>query len=270
AGRLLTGVALQSRGGRTPLRRMRTALRRVEAGDAARLEEQGLPGELADLAAAMNEVIDKDQRLIERGRSAAGNLAHALKTPVAVLQTQAEHLPPAQREQVRAELARIDDAVRHHLARASAAGGAALAGRARVMPVIRPVLDGLGRLAARRGLTLETAVDEQLALRIDPQDLQELVGNLLENALGWARGRVRVTGVRDGEQGLVCIEDDGPGMTAAQRDAALARGARLDEQRPGSGLGLAIVAELVTLYGGTLNLDDSPLGGLRVSVSLRR
>ncbi|KAF0809744.1 sensor signal transduction histidine kinase [Alcanivorax sp. S71-1-4] len=267
---LLTGLALQIRWGLTPLRRMRAALRRVEAGDASRLDDQGLPGELADLATAMNEVIDKDQRLIERGRNAAGNLAHALKTPVAVLQTQADRLPPAQREQVRAELARIDDAVRHHLARASAAGGAALAGRTRVLPVIRPVLEGLGRLAARRGLVLETALDEQLTLRMDPQDLQELFGNLLENALGWAHTRVRVTLARNAEQGQLCIEDDGPGMTAGQREAALARGARLDEQRPGSGLGLAIVAELVTLYGGTLDLDDSPLGGLRVSISLRR
>jgi signal transduction histidine kinase len=267
---LLTGLALQIRWGLTPLRRMRAALRRVEAGDASRLDDQGLPGELADLATAMNEVIDKDQRLIERGRNAAGNLAHALKTPVAVLQTQADRLPPAQREQVRAELARIDDAVRHHLARASAAGGGALAGRTRVLPVIRPVLEGLGRLAARRGLVLETALDEQLTLRMDPQDLQELFGNLLENALGWAHTRVRVTLARNAEQGLLCIEDDGPGMTAGQREAALARGARLDEQRPGSGLGLAIVAELVTLYGGRLDLDDSPLGGLRVSIALRR
>ena len=267
---LLTGLAFQIRWGLTPMRRLHAALRRVEAGDAPRLDGGGLPGELADLATAMNEVIDKDQRLIERGRNAAGNLAHALKTPVAVLQTQADRLPAAQREQIRAELSRIDDAVRHHLARASAAGGAALAGRTRVRPVITPVLDGLGRLASRRGLAMETAVDEHLTLRIDPQDLQELVGNLLENALGWAHARVRVTLTREGEQGLLCIEDDGPGMTAEQRQAALARGTRLDEQRPGSGLGLSIVAELVTLYSGTLSLDESSLGGLRVSVSLRR
>ena len=265
---LLVGLALQIRWGLAPLRRMHANVRRVEAGEAQTLEATGLPGDLSELANAMNEVLEKDRRLIERGRNAAGNLAHALKTPVAVLQALSERLPDAERAQVRAEVARLDAAVRHHLARAAAAGGAALAGHAQVAPAIAPVLDGLGRLADRRGLRLETQVDKALVLRIDPQDLQELCGNLLENALGWARSRVRVTVGMQGALGGLCIEDDGPGMRAEDCEAAMARGIRLDEQRPGSGLGLSIVAELATLYGGEFTLDASPLGGLRAQVLL--
>ena len=169
---------------------------------------------------------------------------------------------------MRDELGRIDQAVRHHLARASAAGGATLAGRVHLGEAIAPVVDGLARLAGRRGIALERDIDASLAVRMDPQDLQELVGNLLDNALRWAGRRVslRVAGEVGGVR--LSIEDDGPGMSAEQREAALARGARLDERRSGSGLGLAIVEDLMTLYGGTLSLDDSPLGGLAAHVWL--
>lgn len=227
-----------------------------------------LPGELSEIAGAMNEVLERDRRLIERGRAAAGNLAHALKTPVSVLQTLADRLPDTQRDQMRQELARLDDAVRHHLARASAASGAKLAGRVRLSEVIAPVVEGLTRLAGRRGIVLERHIDESANVRMDPQDLQELAGNLLENALRWAESRVTLR-VGAEEEGIgLHIEDDGPGMSPEQREAALARGARLDERRSGSGLGLAIVEELVTLYGGRLALDRARLGGLKVDVWL--
>lgn len=264
---LLGGLAVQIRWGLAPLRRLHANLTRIEAGQEQRLDTR-LPGELSELATAMNEVLERDRRLIERGRSAAGNLAHALKTPVSVLQALSDRLPEGERRQVRDELGRIDQAVRHHLARASAAGGATLAGRVHLGEAIAPVVDGLARLAGRRGIALERDIDASLAVRMDPQDLQELVGNLLDNALRWAGRRVtlRVAGEAGGVR--LSIEDDGPGMSAEQREAALARGARLDERRSGSGLGLAIVEDLMTLYGGTLSLDDSPLGGLAAHVWL--
>ncbi|MHB0775641.1 sensor histidine kinase [Halomonas sp. WWR20] len=264
---LLSGLALQIRWGLAPLRRMLVNLEAVEAGQAERLETR-LPSELRELASAMNEVLERDRRLITRGRAAAGNLAHALKTPISVLQTLADRMPEAQRHQVRQEVARLDEAIRHHLARASAASGAQLAGRVRFSHVIAPVVDGLARLAGRRNIRLERHIDEALDVRMDPQDLQELVGNLLDNALRWADGRV-VLAIAAEEEGVgLSIEDDGPGMTAAQREAALARGARLDERRSGSGLGLAIVEELVTLYGGRITLGQASLGGLSVYVWL--
>ncbi|MCG7601270.1 sensor histidine kinase [Halomonas sp. McH1-25] len=267
AGLLLGGLAIQIRWGLAPLRRLVANLEAVEAGQVERLDTR-LPGELSDLAGAMNEVLERDRRLIERGRAAAGNLAHALKTPISVLHTVADRLPDAQREQVRQEVTRLDEAVRHHLARASAASGATLAGRVNIGEVVAPVVDGLARLAQRRGIVLERHIDEAANVRMDPQDLQELVGNLLDNALRWAERRVVLEIVGESGGAGLHIEDDGPGMTPEQREAALARGARLDERRSGSGLGLAIVEELVTLYGGRLTLERARLGGLAAHVWL--
>ncbi|MGJ7459047.1 ATP-binding protein [Halomonas sp. RA08-2] len=264
---LLVALAAQVRWALAPLRRLQGDLRDVENGEAERLDTR-LPGELSRLAGAINGVLERDRRLMERARHAAGNLAHALKTPVSVLTTQADSFEEPLRQRMRAELRRIDEAVRHHLARASAAGDAGLHRPSRCLEVLAPVLEGLGRLAERRGIRLSHSLPPELMLRMDPQDLQELVGNLLENALRWAATTVILSG---GEEGGACwieVSDDGPGMSEAQRQHAMARGARLDEQEPGSGLGLAIVADLAALYGGRLALGRSPLGGLASRVWL--
>lgn len=264
---LLGGLAVQIRWGLAPLRRLHANLKDVEAGRAAQLDTH-LPGELSELASAMNEVLERDRRLIERGRAAAGNLAHALKTPVSVLQVLSDRLPDNQRGQIKEEVVRINDAVRHHLARASAASGATLTGRIRLGEVVVPVVGGLSRLAQRRGILLEQHIQAELSVRVDPQDLQELVGNLLDNALRWADRRVTLSAVAAEAGVRLRIEDDGPGMSAAQRETALGRGARLDERRSGSGLGLAIVEDLMALYGGRLTLGESRLGGLMAEVWL--
>lgn len=260
---LLLMIGLQIRWGLAPLRRLEQDLRAMEAGRAHSLGSD-LPDELARLADAMNQVLQRDQVLIERGRTAAGNLAHALKTPVSVLTTLSDKLPAEQRTAFRTELARIDDAVRHHLARASAAGPAALGG-VDLADALEPVLSALGTLAGRRGLALERQINGSGMVRFEQQDLQEIAGNLLENAINWAENRVSFS-ARLGVEGLeLVIEDDGPGLSADDIEQALTRGARLDESRSGSGLGLAIVKELVELYGGSLELARSPLGGLRAS-----
>jgi len=264
---LLLTLALQVHWGLAPLRRLQADLNAVEAGNRESLDTR-LPAELARLAGAINGVLARDRRLMERARHAAGNLAHALKTPVSVLTTLAEGFDDPARQRVKTELARIDEAVRHHLARASAAGASGLNRRVAVADTLAPVLDGLGRLATRRGIALDAALPETLSVHVDPQDLQELAGNLLENALRWARSRVTLSGGRDAQGVWLTIEDDGPGMNATERRQALARGARLDERHSGSGLGLAIVNELAGLYGGHLRLEASRLGGLSAHVWL--
>ncbi|MGM8849682.1 sensor histidine kinase [Salinicola halophyticus] len=277
---LLAGLALQMRWGLAPLRRMSANLRAVEEGEIERLDTQ-LPVELKELALAMNGVLERDRRLIERGRAAAGNLAHALKTPVSVLKTLSERFPETQRRPINTELTRIDDAVRHHLARASAAGGVAFSGRVSIHDAIAPVVQGLAKLASRRGIRFDADIDSGATARIDPQDLQELTGNLLENALRWAEGRVLFKVSRVSQGVRLRIEDDGPGMTEAQSEAALARGVRLDVRDAGfsagsgsgsgpggSGLGLAIVEDLMMLYGGTLRLERAAIGGLAADVWL--
>ncbi|SEM36580.1 sensor histidine kinase [Halomonas caseinilytica] len=264
---ILLGLAVQIRWGLAPLRRLRDDLKAVENGDAERLGTR-LPAELAKLAGAMNAVLERDRRRLERARHAAGNLAHALKTPVSVLTTLAEGLPGDSQRRFKAELTRIDDATRHHLARASAAGDGVLNRPIQCLDTLRPVLEGLTRLAERRGLSLTHDLPTSLTVRLDPQDLQEVVGNLLDNALRWAEQRVHLSGGTDNRGTWLRVEDDGPGMSEADCQAALARGAKLDEQRSGSGLGLAIVNDLVTLHDGTLTLERADLGGLAARVWL--
>lgn len=279
-GALLLGVlAAQVHWGLAPLRRMRADLKAVEQGTKAELSTQ-LPDELAALARSMNAVLARDQRLIERGRHTAGNLAHALKTPVSVLRLQLRQLQPAERPVWETELARIDEAVRHHLARASAVGEGAGLAPIEVGENLAPLLKGLSRLAERRELRLLTDLSTPLKARMDAQDLQELVGNLLDNALRWARGSVWLRLYAQAQDKyaqnqyaqkdalVIVVEDDGPGMSEEECAKALTRGARLDQQRSQSGLGLAIVDDLVRLYHGQLELGRSAAGGLRVTLTL--
>lgn len=264
---LLATLALQVRWGLAPLRQLQAELQRVEDGDAERLETRLSP-ELARLATAMNGVLERDRRLMEHARHTAGNLAHALKTPVSVLTTLADGIEEPRRTRIRDELTRIDDAVRHHLARATAAGVTGLPPKVAVDEVLAPILEGLGRLAHRRGISLHAELPDSLRLRMDPQDLQEMVGNLLDNALRWAKDRVQLNGGESADGVWLAVEDDGPGMDAAQRQTALSRGTRLDERRSGNGLGLAIVNDLAELHGGRLTLETSGLGGLAARISL--
>lgn len=264
---LLVGLYLLVRLGLRPLRELQRELKAVERGDSDRLDDQA-PAELAGVARAMNEVLARDRRLIEHGRAAAGNLAHALKTPISVLGMHAERLEPDARRAIGDELARIDAAVRHHLARASAAGATTLGQRATVAPALAPIVQGLRRIAERRGIALHAELGEGLEVRMDAHDFQEVIGNLLENAIHWADGRVLLRVTEQGGRCLIEVEDDGPGMSGEARGRVMARGARLDERQPGSGLGLAIADELVLLYGGNLTLDDAKPHGLRASVVL--
>lgn len=266
-GLLMLTLALQVRWGLAPLRRMRANLRQVEAGYEHSLDT-ALPNELSRLAAAMNAVLERDRRLVERSRHAAGNLAHALKTPLSVMRLNLARLPQDSQPGFAAELSRIDVAVRHHLARASAAGDRGGLGSVALSTALAPLIEGLGRLAKRRRLTLECDIPEGVKVAMDEQDLQELVGNLLDNALRWARWRVDLKATENAHHVLLTITDDGPGMTDAECQAAMARGARLDDQRSGTGLGLAIVADLVRLYDGSLALGRSHTGGLAVTVRL--
>jgi signal transduction histidine kinase len=267
-GALLLGVlALQVRWGLAPLRRMNANLREVEQGRTEQLETR-LPDELATLATSMNAVLARDQRLIERGRHTAGNLAHALKTPISVMRLLAKQLPSESRSAWEAELSRIDSAVRHHLARASAAGEGVRFAPVALQGTLAPLITGLARLAQRRHITLRQTVDSGVRVHMDGQDLQEMVGNLLDNALRWGKSDVHIRLQAQSEMLLLVVSDDGPGMTPQECQAAVQRGKRLDEQRSGSGLGLAIVTDLVTLYHGQMRLQRAESGGLEVVIEL--
>jgi signal transduction histidine kinase len=267
-GALLIGVlALQVRWGLAPLRRMHANLRDVEQGRSEQLDTR-LPEELATLAASMNAVLARDQRLIERGRHTAGNLAHALKTPLSVMRLQLRQLPEANRAAWEVELARIDSAVRHHLARASAAGEGVRFAPIALHTTLAPLLNGLARLAQRRGIVLRQTWGQSIRVHMDEQDIQELVGNLMDNALRWAQSEVALDVQVDEQRLMLTVRDNGPGMSEAECQQAVQRGKRLDEQRSGSGLGLAIVTDLIALYSGQMHLTRASTGGLEVVVEL--
>ncbi|MEO5867157.1 MAG: HAMP domain-containing sensor histidine kinase [Sphingomonas sp.] len=276
AALLVLGVALalatliQLRLGLRPLVRLRESIAAIRAG-AARHLPPDQPAELAPLAAELNALIDQNAAQLAASRGHVANLAHGLKTPLAAL---ALKLDPATDPDgaLAAEIARIDAAIRHHLgrARADTSGGGAARRHTPLAAAIAGLSDALARIHADRGIVITVDVASDIALAIDPQDLDELLGNLLDNAWRWARSTIRVSAARDGAAVRIAIADDGPGIPAAARAAALQPGRRLDESGDGHGFGLSIARELLELHGGALALDATPGGGLTAIVTLPR
>lgn len=252
-----------------PLERLRGALAAVRAGRRHHLEGR-FPAEVQPLVDEFNSVLSENAAVIERARTQSGNLAHALKTPLSVIANaangKADELAQLVAMQVEVARKQID----YHLSRSRVAASVRLPG---ARTPVAPVLDGLVRVMRRvhadRSLEMVVVPARQaIAFRGEEQDLQEMVGNLLDNACKWARRRVEVSVAIDGETIGVVIDDDGSGVAADARDRVFHRGERVDEQMPGSGLGLAIVDDLAQLYGGRVELADSPLGGLRAVLTL--
>ena len=278
-GLLCAAALLQVRLGLAPLGTLRRALANVREGRTQRLEGR-FPQEVQALIDDFNTVLDRNTEVVARARMQAGNLAHAIKTPLAAMaqeaaRCQAQAAEPAGlaalvREQVDVARRQVD----WHLARSRAAAAQGLPGALVVLgPVVAGLLRVMERVHAGRQLDLSWEPQAQdLRFAGEQQDLQEMLGNLLDNACKWARGVVRVSAAPVGDgparQLLLVVEDDGPGIEPDHRAAVVARGARLDETVPGSGLGLAIVQELAGLYGGHLTLETSPLGGLRAELRL--
>jgi len=266
---LVIAVFLQVRIGLRPLYALRNEIADVRKGRAARIA-RSYPLEIQPLAEQVNRLLDHNQETVERQRTHVGNLAHALKTPLSVMLAEAGSaegpLPDIVRRQTEIMKAQVD----HHLRRARAAARAQMLGE--ITP-IEPVLDEMAVMLERvfedKGVVIDWRAPEGLAFRGERQDLQELLGNLMENACKWAKRRVRVSAGATGlGQMVVVVEDDGPGLPEDQREAALQRGSRMDETTPGSGLGLSIVVELTRAYGGRISLSDSELGGLKAVLEL--
>ena len=269
---LLAGVVgavlVQVRFGLEPLRRMGRALSGIRAGKAARLEGD-FPAEIEPLATELNALLDHNEALVERARTHVGNLAHGLKTPLSVLTNEARRSDGPLADLVARQVALMRRQVDHHLARARAiATGTILGARTDVLPVLEDLRRTLGRIYAEKALAIEVACPPELAFRGARQDLEEMLGNLLDNACKWAGARVSVGVALEGQLLRVAIDDDGPGLPPARRAEVLERGRRLDEQVPGTGLGLAIVADLAQLYRGRLVLEDAEAGGLRALLTL--
>ena len=266
---LITAMLIQVHFGLQPLRRLGRALANIRAGQAERLVGR-YPAEITPLAEELDQLLDENQAVVERARTHVGNLAHALKTPISILTNEAAAAGPGPLAGlVERQVALMRRHVDHYLARARTAATARVLGaRTNVAAVAGDLARALQRIHADRDL--EIAVDSPPALdfRGERQDLEEMLGNLLDNACKWSNGRVRLAAARADGRLRLTIDDDGPGLAPALREQVLERGARLDETKPGSGLGLAIVRDIARLYGGEVELESSPLGGLRAALDL--
>jgi signal transduction histidine kinase len=196
-----------------------------------------------------------------------GNLAHALKTPISVLSNEARSEDSQLSRSVRKQVEVMRRHVDHYLVRARAAGtGGIIGARTLLQPVLESLANTLSRIYAEKDLEIDVVADPALRFRGERQDLEEMLGNLMDNACKWAKTAVRVSLERRGPELRIAIEDDGPGISEPQREAVFARGERLDEAVAGSGLGLSIVRDIAGLYGGGIELGDSSLGGLKATL----
>lgn len=275
---LVGGTFVQWRVGMRPLRQLGAELQAIREGR-SRTVSTRYPSEIVPVAEALNALIESNQATLERARRHVGNLAHALKTPISVLVNDAEREDGPLARSVREQTQVMQRQVRYYLERAQMAARERVIGTVTdVAPVLARLHRAMSRLGAPRHIAVHLDLADDLAFAGERQDLEEIVGNLVDNALKWAKSEVRVsaTALAEPPEGMtgpayrIAIDDDGPGLSEAESREAISRGRRLDESKPGSGLGLSIVAELVELYGGKLRLMRSDLGGLRVEVCLPR
>jgi signal transduction histidine kinase len=265
---------LQVRWGLKPLDRIRFSLAAIRTGAARRLEG-AFPKEIAPLAQEVNDLIDANQDVVERARTHVGNLAHALKTPLSVITNEARAQDGPFAEKVGQQAGLMRAQIQHHLERARAAARIAVTVETTdVADVVGGLERAMERIYRDKGIKVRTRIGEGLRFRGERQDLEEILGNLVDNACKWASTEVAIDveadlgGGVDGGRLRLVVDDDGPGMPADRRAAAIRRGQRLDESKPGTGLGLSIVSDLVGLYGGRFALAASPQGGLRAEILL--
>jgi signal transduction histidine kinase len=263
---------LQVRRGLSPINQLRDRLTAVHKGVAPRVGGS-YPAEVQPLVDDLNALLEERERRVARAVAKAGDLAHGLKTPLAALAHEAQQVRAAGHEQLAAEIDQQIDRMRrqidYHLAHTrSAASAASPAARASIADSAEGLVRALERLHAERDLSIEINAPASYAFRGQREDLDEMLGNLLDNACKWARARVRLTSTKEGDLIVIAIDDDGPGIEPSMREAVLRRGVRADEAAQGSGLGLAIVRDLAEIHGGSISLEESPMGGARARLTL--
>lgn len=268
---LIVAVVAQVRVGLQPLFRLREEVAEVRRGKADRLAG-AYPTELTPLTDELNALVAHNQETVERQRTHVGNLAHALKTPISVMLTEAQQRPGPLAEVVTRQAEVMREQVDHHLRRARAAARSQGPGeRTNVAEVLDELSRTLEKIFRGKGVEIDWDAPDDLWFAGERQDFMEIAGNAMENAGKFGRRRVRVRAdVAGSDRMQLSVEDDGPGLPPDRRDEVIRRGARLDESAPGSGLGLSIIDELARAYRGELKLGDSPLGGLSVIVQLPR
>ena len=273
---LLLTTALQVRFGLAPLKRITDSLAEIRSGRAERLQGE-FPVEIAPLARETNALIEANREIVERARTHVGNLAHALKTPLSVIVNEAAargNDPLAHKVLEQTDIMR--DQVARQLERARLAARSSVIGTlVEIPPVVTALARPMEKLYRARDIAIDVDVPKDTRFRGEQQDLEEMIGNLVDNSCKWAQSRVAIEvladqpAAGDGKRRVrIIVDDDGPGLSPAEREQVSQRGQRLDETKPGSGLGLSIVIELAGLYGGVLTLGTAPIGGLRAELAL--
>jgi signal transduction histidine kinase len=258
---------LQVRRGVSPINNLRARLAGLHQGRDRRIDGT-YPTEVQPLVNDLNALLDQREQAVGRAVAKAGDLAHGLKTPLAILAHEAERARLAGHVDVATAVSQQVDRMRrqidYHLAHArAAAAGATAATPCSIKESADGLARALHRLHAERGIAVDVRVPPDLSVRVQREDLDEMLGNLLDNACKWARAHVRIDASPSVGHVDILVDDDGSGLAEGMREAVLVRGVRADEAAPGSGLGLAIVRDLAEIYGGSISLEASPLGGLR-------
>jgi signal transduction histidine kinase len=262
----------QVRRGLSPINNLRARLAGLHEGRDRRVEGT-YPAEVQPLVNDLNALLDLRERAVQRAVAKAGDLAHGLKTPLAILAQEAERASGAGHLEVAAAVTQQVDRMRrqvdYHLAHArAAASGAAPGARCSIRESAEGLARAMLRLHAERGIAIDVRVPPDLLVRVQREDLDEMLGNLLDNACKWGRSHVAIDASHTSGGVEASVDDDGSGLPDRMREAVLQRGVRADEAAPGSGLGLAIVRDLAEVYGGSISLDASPTGGLRARLRL--
>jgi signal transduction histidine kinase len=268
AGLLLVGSALRR------VDSVRRGVASLHSGEGKRLEGGGL-AELEPLVNDMNALLDHRERVVRRALATAGDLAHGLKTPLAIVAQEAERLETTNESEsaatIEEQVERMRRQIEVHLARArTSASGNPYGPPVEIRTVAERLVRTLGRLYTDQRPSITLDIADSCTVRCEPQDLEEMLGNVLENACKWARSEVTLSASQTPDGIAIVVDDDGPGIPLGMRDAVLQRGVRADETESGSGLGLAIVSDLVDAYRGSLALETAPRGGLRVQLVLPR
>ena len=272
---LMGAIFFQVRYSLQPMKLMQQKLNDIRSGKVEMLEGE-FPQEMQPVADELNLLVQSNFEIIDRARMQVGNLAHALKTPISVLTNEARDTPGPLAEKLKEQIGIMREQVNLYLDRARRAARAQTIGSAtEVEAVLQSLARTLQRINSDKGVAITVNCQPGLKFRGERQDLEEIVGNLMDNACKWSKGRVEVRGNLLPQMGddarpwlLIEVDDDGPGLKPEQRATALKRGQRLDETKPGSGLGLNIVTETAAMYNGRVELDDATIGGLRVKLRL--
>ncbi|PKH05847.1 ATP-binding protein [Moritella sp. Urea-trap-13] len=260
-------ILLQLTWGLRPLTTLRKELAEIENGDKAHFQHH-YPQEIDPLVKDINRLLVHHQQLLEKARTNAGNMAHALKTPLSIMQNELALPQPAQKALLQQQLQQMRQHIEYHLSASQIAAKQLLGTKCSPYQQCSNAVSAFSRLYASRNIVVELSFDEALTVAVDGRDFDEMAGNLIENAYKWATSRIVISAVVVADQLQMTIADDGPGMSEADCQLVLDRGQRLDEQTPGHGLGLNIAAEMARMYQGKLTLQRASLGGLAAQLAL--